>query len=672
MNKLLKFSKKFIPKISETERIALNSGTVSLDLHLFNGSINKTDIIKKYSYPLIAENSILNSSVNKLCEMINDNEIYEKREIPKKIYDNIAESNLFGMIIPKNLGGLELSHHEQSQIVQKICTASTPVGITVMVPNSLGPAELLLKYGTDKQKNEYLPQLANGTLIPCFGLTGPHSGSDAASMKDTGILFEENGKKMIKLNVIKRYITLAPIANLVGIAFVLKDPNKLLQNGKEGITLILLDRSLLKIGNCHNPMDIPFKNGTIEAYDINVSVDTIIGGESYAGQGWKMLMECLSVGRAISLPACAVGSAKMTLNYVGAYSLYRKQFKTMLADMEGVQEKLASIASETLKITSIQYLTNSILDSGAKPSVISAIMKYETTERSRIVVNHGMDIVAGAGICKGPRNMLANTYQSIPIGITVEGSNTLTRNLIIFGQGLMKSHPHLYNLVKSIEEDDKKVFGKELKNIIKHSIINLGKSVYYQLLCSLFIFSKNEDLLLKKYNANFAIVSNIILLLGKQFKTKELTSGRMAEIMGSLYIITSMDWFLHHNPILKEIVTYAKYEEFAKIQNNFENIVNNYPILPLKYLLKPILFDTCVRRNMFINDDMIKNVSNNITKNSKVRNILSENIFMNYKLKIMNDNLDEIIKYQNSKDTNIYLEYLINDIISVDVINKNN
>ena len=670
--KLLNYCKTVIPKISETERIALNSGTVSIDKDIFNGFLDKRKLLRNYNYPKISQHSIINKSVHNLCKEINDYEIYEKKEIPHNIYQNIANAGLYGMIIPELYFGLELNHHEQSQIVQKISTASNPVGITVMVPNSLGPAELLLKYGTDIQKNTYLPKLADGTLLPCFGLTGPHSGSDAGSMKDTGIVFEENNKKFIKLNVSKRYITLAPIANLIGIAFVLKDPSNLLNSGKEGITLILTDRNSLSIGDCHNPMGVPFKNGTIKAHDVVLPLESIIGGESQAGNGWKMLMECLAVGRAISLPACAVGSAKLTTNYVGAYSIYRKQFKTMLADMEGVQEKMSSIASETVKITSMQYLTNSILDSNEKPSVISALMKYETTERARKVVNNGMDIVAGAGICKGPRNYLAHIYQATPIGITVEGSNILTKNLIIFGQGLMKSHPYLYNIVKSIENSDEKLFETHLKNIISHSIKNYGKSLYYQTYSNLMIFSKDESILQNKYTSNFAITSNLILLLGKKFKTSEFLSGRMAEILGSLYILNSLDWFHHHNPCLKDIIKVAKYEEFHKIQNNFDNIVSNYPIYPVKLLMKTLLVRPYNNSNFNVTDSMIKNSSDSITKNIQVRKLLSENIYMNDRLTLMNDKLEEVIKYQNSGlYNNEELNNLIDEVITVDSFEQN-
>ena len=385
-------------------------------------------------------------------------------------------------------------------------------------------------------------------------------------------------------------------------------------------------------------------------------------------------MECLAVGRSISLPACAVGSAKLTTNYVGAYSVYRTQFKTMLADMEGVQEKLAKIATETLKITSIQYLTNSILDNKEKPSVISAIMKYETTERARDVVNHGMDIAAGAGICKGPRNILGNPYQAIPIGITVEGSNTLTKNLIIFGQGLMKSHPYLYNLVQSIEQDNLEDFKKNLNGMISHSINTTLKGFYYSLISNILFTSKCQEFIEQKYINNFALTSNLVLLMGKKFKTNELTSGKMAEVLGSLYIIHALDWFNENNKNeLTHLVKHAKYEEYNKIQKNLKNISDNFPIPGIKQILQIVNSESYSERNFKISDNMIKETSDSITKNKNIRDILSENIYKTPRLKIMNDNLISILNYNKRKDKSfvkVELDNIIDEITKVDEFNK--
>lgn len=668
--KIFNASKKLVPRISETESIALNSGTTSVEKYFFKGKIPKNYIKKSYNYPKLDSNSIIYNDVDLLCKNVNDYKIYQTKKIDESVMNLIKNKKLFGMIIPKKYGGLELNHHEQSQIVQKISTCSNPLGVMIMVPNSLGPAELLLKYGSEEDKQKYLNGLANGEYIPCFGLTGQHSGSDAANMLDTGIVIEKNGKKYVKLNISKRYITLAPISNLVGVAFKLSDPNKLLSKGKEGITLALLepDKMDFEIGNRHNPMDVPFPNGTIVANNLEIPLESLIGGEENAGNGWRMLMECLAVGRSISLPACAVGSAKLTTNYVGAYSVYRKQFKTMLADMEGVQEKLSKIATETLKITSIQYLTNSILDSGEKPSVISALMKYETTERARDVVNHGMDIVAGAGISKGPKNIIGNAYQAIPVGITVEGSNTLTKNLIIFGQGLMKSHPFLYNIVQSIENNDLNEFKNNLNGMINHSISGVVKGIYYNLLSNCMFFSKNEELLEKKLMNNFAMTSNLVLLMGKKFKSNELMSGKMAEVIGSLYMIEAIEWFNHHNnKELSHLVKHAKYEEYKKIQNNLKNVSDNFPIFGFKQLLQFVNSESYMERNFKITDKMIIDSSNLITKNEKVRNILSENIYMSPRLEMMNYNLPKILDYQYQKQKNSKLELIIDEVTKVDV-----
>ena len=674
--RIFQFSKKLVPKISETESIALNSGTKSVEKYFFKGKINNNYLKNTYKYPIIEKNSILHTSVQDLCSKVNDYDIFQSRKVNDELINHIKENKLFGMIIPKKYDGLELNHHEQSQIVQKISTASNPLGVMVMVPNSLGPAELLLKYGTDEEKTKYLEGLSHGKYIPCFGLTGQYSGSDAASMLDSGELFEKDNKKYIRLNISKRYITLAPISNLVGIALKLNDPNKLLTSGKEGITLALLEPSKynLEIGNKHNPMDVPFPNGTIKASNLEIPIETLIGGEKNAGNGWKMLMECLAVGRSISLPACAVGNAKLTTNYVGAYSVYRTQFKTMLADMEGVQEKLARIATETLKITSIQYLTNSILDNKEKPSVISAIMKYETTERARDVVNHGMDIIAGAGICKGPLNLLGNAYQTTPIGITVEGSNTLTKNLIIFGQGLMKSHPYLYNLVQSIEQDNLDDFKKNLNGMLSHSIKTTTLGFYYALASNLLFRSNCQLLIEEKYINNFALTSNLVLLMGKKFKTNELTSGKMAEVLGSLYIIHALDWFNQNNEYqLTNLVKHAKYEEYNKIQKHLKHISDNFPIQGIKQILQIVNSESYIERNFKITDAMIQTSSDSITKNKKIREILSENIYKPPRLQIMNDNLMSIINYHERKDKSfkkIELDTIIDEITKVDEFEK--
>uniref|UniRef100_A0A6C0D0G8 Acyl-coenzyme A dehydrogenase n=1 Tax=viral metagenome TaxID=1070528 RepID=A0A6C0D0G8_9ZZZZ len=671
---LLKWATKFMPKVSETERIALESGGTSIDRFFFTGKIPSTPfLVEKYPFPTFKPESSpihpIHQKVDELCRIIHDDEIFREKKIPDEVISKIKKDQLLGMIIPKSFGGLELGHHEQSQIVQKISTASTPVGIFVMVPNSLGPAELLLKYGTIDQKNYYLPQLATGEFLPCFGLTGVYSGSDAASMRDRGIVKKnpDDGSLFIELTVEKRYITLAPIANVVGLAFVLEDPDNLLPSKKSGITVALLSRDQLEMGNRHNPMDVPFPNGTIRAHHIPIQLSDIIGGEENIGNGWRMLMECLSVGRSISLPACAVGSAKLASIYAGTYSVYRKQFKRMIGDMEGVQEKLAVMASETLKITSIQYLTNSILDSHENSSVLSAIMKYETTERSRRVVNVGMDIVGGAGICKGSHNVLANVYQAIPIGITVEGSNTLTRSLIIFGNGLMKSHPYLYDMIQSLEKQEEDKFYTLMTKFIGLKLLNGVRTMTYQMGSPFYSSSLKHGR--EKYNAQFVVYAGLILLLGKKFKTSEFLSGRMADIMGSMYICTALEWYIHKhdkgdNNILPKMIMIAQKEELIRIRQNFQDIANNFPLFPIRVLMQ------FLNRDFFswnISDEERKLLAESISKHVETRLLFLDNIHLPPLLESMCKEHQHVLEYHSNMNGSFdrTMEELIHKAISV-------
>lgn len=640
---LIRICKRLIPKISDTERTALVSGGKSIENGYFRGSWQIKKIVEQYPLPTIDPSSSIFQKTDALCQKINDYQIFTAKKIPSLIVETIKNDGFLGLIIPPQYGGLGLNHHEQSQVVQKISSASNPVGVLVMVPNSLGPAELLVTYGTEFQKKKYLQGLALGQYIPCFGLTGPHSGSDAAAMLDKGIVFlDDQGQRKIRVSLNKRYITLAPIANLIGVAFKLQDPEGLLKDGKEGISLALLPRESVIIGSYHNPMDVPFPNGTIEAYNVVIDLDNIIGGEANAGNGWQMLMECLSVGRAISLPACAVGSAKLATTYASTYSVYRKQFKVKLADMEGIREKLASMTTETLKITAIQHLTNAILDNGETPTVISAIMKYESTERSRMIVNLGMDIVAGAGICKGPLNILANHYQSIPIGITVEGSNTLTKNLIIFGNGLLKSHPFLYDLVDSLENNKEVEFIQLLQSMIASNLGIAGRVLGTQI--GSVIFHKDIDFWKHRFVSQFALTSNLVLFLGKKFKSNEYTSARMAEILGSLYICTALEWYAYHCPQIKNIAAIAIKEEFIKIHQKFKDISLNVPHKGLRLILQILQKD---RFGLNVTDADRDNVARHITEDDTVRSLFRENIHIPPHLQEMIQHYEKILWYHS-------------------------
>lgn len=424
------------------------------------------------------------------------------------------------MIIPKKYGGKGFSAHAHSQVVQVLATRSGSVAATVSVPNSLGPGELLMRYGTEEQKNYFLPQLAKGTMIPCFGLTAPHSGSDAASMSEAyGEVVERDGKLGIVASFNKRYITLAPIAGVVGLAFNLKDPNNLLKGkGSEGITIALLERDHpgLEMGKRHDPLAAAFMNGTVQGKDVFIPMDKLIGGQERCGFGWNMLMDCLAEGRSISLPASAVGVAQMSVNAVGAYARVRKQFRVPIAEMGGVQEALSRIASEALIMTSAQHLINSILANHEQPAVLSAVMKYETTSRARKVVNDAMDVLGGAGICRGNDNLIGNGYMALPIAITVEGANILTRSMITFGQGLNRAHPNLIKIIATIEKgNDIAGFQREVSGFLSHLFSNAARSLYRGIFRSRTHTSAPASLLayyesqLSRLAANFAFQADL-------------------------------------------------------------------------------------------------------------------------------------------------------------------
>jgi len=648
------YAKNIMPKISETEAAALNSGTSSIERDLFVGKLDINNIVDKYNVSLsYFEENYINSKVTKLCELLNTHEIEKKQDLPDNVWEYIKSNKFMGISINKNYNGLNFSQHAHAKIVEKIATRNPATAVSVMVPNSLGPSELLYNYGTQEQKSYYLPRLANGIDVPCFGLTTENSGSDAASMLDEGIVVKEGNDLGIRLTFSKRYITLAPIATLIGIAFKLKDPNNLLTKGKEGITLTLIPKennefynnkygNVINIGNRHNPLDVGFMNGTISANNIFIPMTCIIGGEEKCGYGWNMLMECLGEGRGISLPALGVASGKLTTFGVGGYARIRKQFNIPIAQMEGVKEKLAIIATKNYQLVSAQHLFNSILHNNEKPPVLSAIMKYKCTEYGRIAVNNGMDILGGAGICKGNMNFLAPHYSAIPIAITVEGSNTLTRSLIIFGQGLNRSHPYLLDTIKSIQNgNDIDGFNKNLINIIKHTLYNLFNSLYYSIYLN---FYNEEDKTkyyqthLNKLTSNFALTSNLALLLGGKIKTSQYLSGRYSDILSDLYMSYSCLWYYEKNKHVKDIDKVLKIsmnEHFYNIQNSTNLISQNFPNKILGFLIK---FSTYPFGNFYkqSDDKLISDVSNLITTDTEIRDLLTENIF------ISTDNTDKL------------------------------
>lgn len=627
--RLFNIAKKLVPKISETERIALTCGTIGFDREIFSGN-PKLENLMKYDVSLSKdEDKFINQTLHDICAKADDYQIMKTQNIQDDNMTRLKKSGIFGMLIPPEMGGNKFSTHGRSQIVQKLSSRSGSLGVVAMVPNSLGPGELLLNYGTEPQKKFYLPKLANGDMIPCFGLTSWAAGSDAAgSMIDRGIVTMKNGKKCIDLTVNKRYITLAPIADLVGLAFKLEDPNNLLENGKEGITLVILEKDKypeLNIGDRHDPLGAAFPNGTIKANNLSIPIDTVIGGEEMCGQGWRMLMECLSEGRAVSLPATGVGAAKLATVGTGAYSRVRNQFRTPIADMEGVQEKIAEMVKETFIITSGQFLTNALLDNGEKPSVISAVLKQQATERARTVINHGMDIMGGAGICMGENNILASSYIQSPIGITVEGSNTLTRSLIIFGQGLMRSHPYLFNLVESIDKDQKSDFFKNVRGLVwdsvKNTIVAAGPHDT----------GNDPQLELARLSKAFALSSNMMLLMGKKFKTSEMLSGRFADIFSNIYLCYSMLWYHEKycpkNEQTEKLLDYCINEVMYDTQEIFYEIINNYPHFWGRRYIGLVSFPYG-KRYCKASDNLKKEIADMVTNPSCVFDMFKENIFI--------------------------------------------
>jgi len=558
-DRALRIFRSALPTMSQTERDALEAGTVWWDGELFSG---RPDWHKLLSYPVPAlsagEQAFLDGPVEELCRMLNDWHITEERhDLPPEVWQFIKDNGFFGMIIPRQYGGLEFSALAHSSVVMKVASRSTTAAVTVMVPNSLGPAELLLHYGTQQQKDYYLPRLAKGEEVPCFALTGPEAGSDASSIPDRGVVcrgqFEGKDIVGIRLNWEKRYITLGPVATVLGLAFKLYDPEHLLGKQEEiGITLALIPTNTpgISIGNRHMPLNIVFQNGPNWGKDVFIPLDWIIGGADRVGQGWRMLMESLAAGRSISLPALSTGAGKLASRATGAYARIRKQFKTPIGRFEGVEEVLASIAGNTYMMDAARTMTAGAVDSGEKPAVPSAIVKYNLTERMRTVVNHAMDVQGGTGICLGPRNLLGRVYQAIPISITVEGANILTRSLITFGQGAIRCHPFVLKEMQAVNEQDpaqaSRDFDKALFGHIGFTVSNALRTLLLGLTGARFVSVPGGNLTRRYYqqltrmSAAFAFVSDIaMLLLGGTLKRKEKLSGRLADIISHLYLASA-------------------------------------------------------------------------------------------------------------------------------------
>lgn len=638
--------KRIVPKLSDTELIALRSGGYFIDREIFSGKVDKHKIFA--DKPLLIKQSE-HDFLNKTKQILKD--IGEKNVYPDSniniLLKKLGKEGYFSLIIDEKYGGRKMSYSTQIRLLTMISSYNPSLGVVVMVPNSLGPGELLQEYGTMEQKAKFLPLLAKGDLIPCFGLTGPNNGSDATGQIDQGIVKMINGDRYIQITLNKRYITLAPVSNLIGIGFNLKDPNHLLKTGKEGITVALLKKGHpgLKQDTYHNPNNAGFPNGTLKG-TIEIPLDSIIGGEENAGNGWKMLMECLTIGRGISLPASANGSSKLITYGIFHYIQNRRQFKISLDKMEGVKEKFIKMFYHSFIINASIYYISHILDKGIKPSVLTAIIKQQSTERAREVVNLGMDIYAGSGICVGKNNFLTKFYNSCPIGITVEGSNTLTRSLIIFGQGLNKSHPHIYDIFMSIQNNNVEDFTKHFNNIVMDATKN-----YFQSL-----IGKQDRL--DNLTLKFGNLVNFIAILGGAIKSKQMLSGNMADILSNIFLAYSVLWYSNHIfnplqlPLKQKIIDYIIDHLCFEAEMKLNQIIDNYPIGSLKILLKPT---KCV--NTYID----------LERTNEIYDIIKD-VMIDFKEDIFyEDTIIEKLEKLSllSKNSDIY-QKLYQDVINVD------
>jgi len=597
---LLSLFQKIMPQMSTTEQEALDAGTTWFDAELFRGN---PDWKKLHNYPKprlsSEEQSFLDGPVDEVCAMVSDwHTTHEIADLSPEVWQFLKENKFFAMIIKKKYGGLEFSAYAQSRVLQKLTGVSSVLASTVGVPNSLGPGELLQEYGTKEQQDYYLPRLAVGEEIPCFALTSPEAGSDAGAIPDTGIICydEFNNEKVLgmRLNWDKRYITLAPIATVLGLAFKLQDPDHLIGETTDlGITCALIPTDLegITIGRRHFPLNVPFQNGPTQGKDVFVPLDFIIGGKEMAGQGWRMLVECLSVGRAITLPSNSAGGVKAMALATGAYCKVRHQFKMPIGKMEGIEEALARIGGNAYVMDAVTTMSTGAIDLGEKPSVISAISKYHLTEKMRSSIIDAMDIHGGKGICMGPNNYLARGYQGAPIAVTVEGANILTRSMIIYGQGAIRCHPYILaelqaasneNKIQALYDFDHALFGH-----IGFSISNISRTMWCSLTGAHLLNSPFNDKtkryyqLLTRFSANLAMLSDIsMLVMGADLKRKERMSARLGDILSHLYLASAALKRFNDDGRPSEdlaLVSWAVEDSLFTIQQAIIELLDNFP-----------------------------------------------------------------------------------------------
>ena len=645
----LQIYRSMLPSMSDTEREALEAGSVWWDGELFSGM---PDWNKLTGYPAPAlseeEQAFLDGPCEELCQMLDEWDIAHNRgDMPPEVWAFIKKHRFFAMIIPKAYGGLEFSAYANAMVIAKLSSRSTTASSTVGVPNSLGPAELLLHYGTEEQKNRYLPGLASGEEIPCFALTSPQAGSDAAAIIDSGVVCKGQweGKEIvgIRLNWNKRYITLAPVATVLGLAFKLSDPDHLIGEVDDyGITAALIPTDLpgVETGRRHNPLTIPFQNGPTTGKDVFVPLDYIIGGQEMAGKGWKMLVELLSVGRAITLPSSAAGGGQAAAYASGAYTQIRRQFNLPVAKFDGVGEALARIAGNTYIMNAAISVTSGAIDQGEKPAVPSAILKYHCTELGRKVGIDAMDVHGGKAIMMGPNNYLGRSYMSAPIGITVEGANILTRSLIIFGQGAMRCHPFVLRELHAAQDEDEKrglvEFDDALFSHVGYAISNLarafvlamtnGKAAQAPLNTPTYRYYQH----INRYSAAFALASDFAMLtLGGKLKIKELLSARLGDVLSSIYLAsTVLKHFENQGRRASDLpmVEWAVRSLMYNAQEQLHSFLRNFPNRPVAFFLRMFIFP---RGQTYSapSDELSRKVVEAITTTGEARERLSEQAY---------------------------------------------
>jgi len=582
-----------LPRISDTERQALEAGTVWIDGQIFSGNPDFAKMLAEpYNQHSAEEQAFLDGPTEDVCRMIDRYQIGITRKVPDAVLDAIKQQGFMGLLIPKQYGGKEFSTLAISSIMAKINPYCPTAGTFVVIPNSLGAAELLKHYGTDEQKNAYLPKLASGEYVPCFGLTELTAGSDAASIKAEGVVFrDEQGETKIRLNFRKRYITLAPAANLISLAFQMHDPENLLGKGEyPGITVIMLHKGTpgLHNGDHHLPIGLSFYNGPIIGDNVIASPEQIIGGPNYAGQGWRMLMEQLAGGRAVSLPAGAIGGMKLIAAATGAYSVIRHQFGIPIGLMEGVQEKIARIAAFTYMFEGARVYSCSALDNGEQPPVISALLKSSSTEYTQKAIVDGMDVFSGSGVMQGPNNILGGGYSSAPVSITVEGANIMTRTLITFGQGATRCHPYALPLVKAVENNDAAAFRKNLLGWIWHTTSNYFRAKVRGLTRGFSAGSPESGAVATYYrrlawaSSRYALLADLALyLIGSKLKAKGSLGGRFADALTyQVLALSALRRFKAEGSRAEDlpVLAYSCEYALAKIQDAFEGIHANFDV----------------------------------------------------------------------------------------------